>query len=86
MPRLVRSVRSRTLVLEEPRRASPRNTEHNDRARGKLDRHGVHVTTAYLTVSMNQVRYTTGVSSARYVLSRAGHMRLDQPEGQAGWS
>jgi integrase len=30
------------------RHADPRTTEHYDRARGNLDRHGVHVLTAYV--------------------------------------
>src|SRR5262245_32557448 len=30
------------------RHADPRTTEHYDRARGKLDRHGVHFLTAYV--------------------------------------
>ncbi len=37
---------------EEPqilaRHADPRTTEHYDRARGNLDRHGVHFLTAYV--------------------------------------
>lgn len=28
--------------------ADPRTTEHNDRARGNLDRHGVHFLSAYV--------------------------------------
>ena len=28
--------------------ADPRTTEHHDRARGNLDRHGVHLLTAYV--------------------------------------
>lgn len=31
-----------------PRHADPRTTEHYDRARGNLDRHGVHFLTAYV--------------------------------------
>ena len=31
------------------RHADPRTTEHYDRARGNLDRHGVHFLTAYVT-------------------------------------
>ena len=30
------------------RHADPRTTEHYDRARGNLDRHGVHFLTAYV--------------------------------------
>jgi integrase len=30
------------------RHADPRTTEHHDRARGNLDRHGVHFLTAYV--------------------------------------
>ena len=30
------------------RHADPRTTEHDDRARGNLDRHGVHFLTAYV--------------------------------------
>lgn len=30
------------------RQADPRTTEHYDRARGNLDRHGVHFLTAYV--------------------------------------
>ena len=30
------------------RHADPRTTEHYDRARGNLDRHGVHFVTAYV--------------------------------------
>lgn len=30
------------------RHADPRTTEHYDRARGSLDRHGVHFLTAYV--------------------------------------
>jgi integrase/recombinase XerD len=30
------------------RHADPRTTEHYDRARGDLDRHGVHFLTAYV--------------------------------------
>ena len=30
------------------RRADPRTTEHDNRARGNLDRHGVHFLTAYV--------------------------------------
>ena len=30
------------------RHADPRTTEHYDRARGNLDRHGVHLLTAYV--------------------------------------
>jgi len=30
------------------RHAAPRTTEHYDRARGNLDRHGVHLLTAYV--------------------------------------
>lgn len=35
--------------LEDPRPSRrPRTTEHYDRARGNLDRHGVHFLTAYV--------------------------------------
>ena len=30
------------------RHADPRTTQHYDRARGNLDRHGVHILTAYV--------------------------------------
>ncbi|MDQ3475890.1 MAG: tyrosine-type recombinase/integrase [Actinomycetota bacterium] len=35
------------------RHADPRTTEHYDRARGNLDRHGVHLLTAYVAGSEN---------------------------------
>jgi hypothetical protein len=31
-----------------PGTPTPKNTEHDDRARGNLDRHGVHFLTAYV--------------------------------------
>jgi len=34
--------------LSVPRHADPRATEHYDRARGNLDRHGVHFLTGYV--------------------------------------
>ncbi|MDX6309502.1 MAG: hypothetical protein QOI06_2548 [Nocardioidaceae bacterium] len=44
---------SRTTLVAVParveaRHADPRSTEHYDRARGNLDRHGVHFLTAYV--------------------------------------
>ena len=35
-------------MASRPAGALPRTTEHYDRARGNLDRHGVHFLTAYV--------------------------------------
>jgi hypothetical protein len=46
LSRREREARVTRLILA--RHADPRTTEHYDRARGNLDRHGVHFLTAYV--------------------------------------
>ena len=36
------------IAVADRRHADPRTTEHYDRVRGNLDRHGVHFLTAYV--------------------------------------
>ena len=43
--RLILALRDAQILA---RHADPRTTEHYDRARGNLDRHGVHFLTAYV--------------------------------------
>ena len=42
------SVHHGALGASARRHADPRTTQHDDRARGNLDRHGVHFLTAYV--------------------------------------
>ena len=56
------------------RHADPRTTEHYDRARGNLDRHGVHFLTAYVA----------GVQVAHYVSSaQMGRLSTVNQMGEA---
>ena len=54
------------------RHADPRTTEHYDRARGNLDRHGVHFLTAYVVgVCPARVPLARNVAPALVLVARA---------------
>jgi predicted transcriptional regulator len=59
------------------RACRPRTTEHYDRARGDLDRHGVHFLTAYVA-GVDRTRADTASASMRWAKASAGCPAIPQ--------